>query len=440
MTGKMYSLLELNSLVRSVLADSLPERYWVHAELSEVHANYSGHCYVEFVEKDSRSDQIIAKARGIIWAPVFRLIKEAFEQETGQVIIPGLKVLVQVSVVFHELYGYSLTVHDIDPVYTLGDVARRRREVLRSLEEDGVADMNKELKWVPLPQRIAVISSPTAAGYGDFMNQLHHNKYGYRFYTVLFPAVMQGTQTEESVIDALNRIHRHLELFDGVVIIRGGGATSDLSSFDSYLLASNVAQFPLPVITGIGHERDDTVIDCISNVRVKTPTAAAEWLINRVDETARYLNELQISCLKGINDTLSREKAFLQKTASAMPVLVERRINGEKNRLVLLYREIPEKMQVLLRNEKYRLERSGENIRNAVKFRIEKEKNRLDMMWNVIDLISPESVLRRGYSITLKDGKVINSVKDAFPGDKLETWLADGRIESNVEKIKKDKR
>lgn len=257
-------------------------------------------------------------------APVFRLIKEAFEQETGQVIVPGLKVLVQVSVVFHELYGYSLTVHDIDPVYTLGDVARRRREVLHSLEEDGVADMNKELKWVSLPQRIAVISSPTAAGYGDFMNQLHHNKYGYRFYTVLFSAVMQGHSDR--------RIgHRCIEPdTPSFGIVRrgshypGGGATSDLSSFDSYLLASNVAQFPLPVITGIGHERDDTVIDCISNVRVKTPTAAAEWLINRVDETARYLNELQISCLKGINDTLSREKAFLQKTASAMPVLVER--------------------------------------------------------------------------------------------------------------------
>lgn len=252
------SLHELNSMIRETLNDGFPERYWVSAEISEARENYSGHCYLEFAEKDSRSGQIIAKAKGIIWASTFLMLKPYFEEQTGEMFRAGIKVLVQVSIDFHELYGLTLTVHDIDPSYTLGDIARHRAEILRQLSDEGVIDINKELTWAFPPQRIAVISSRTAAGYGDFTNQLKNNTEGYVFYTVLFQAVMQGNQAESSIIAALEKIYEQADNFDGVVIIRGGGATSELSCFDSYLLALHIAQFPLPILTGIGHDRDET--------------------------------------------------------------------------------------------------------------------------------------------------------------------------------------
>ena len=258
------SLLELNSLVRRSLEQCLPDEYWIQAELSDVRSNTTGHCYLEFVQKDPRSNNLVAKARGMIWNNIYRLLKPYFEESTGQLFTSGIKVLVKVTVQFHELYGYSLTVLDIDPAYTLGDMARRRREILLQLEEEGVLTLNKELEMPVLPQRVAVISSATAAGYGDFCHQLQHNPGGFYFYTELFPALMQGNQVEESVLVALDRINARINEFDVVVIIRGGGATSDLSGFDTYLLAAACAQFPLPIITGIGHERDDTVLDSVA--------------------------------------------------------------------------------------------------------------------------------------------------------------------------------
>ena len=250
---KELSLFELNARVRDALQEALPERYWVRAEVSEARVHPSGHCYLELIEKEEATGRTIAKARATIWASTFRLLRPWFEQSTGQIFTAGIKILISVSPIFHELYGYSLTIHDIDPAYTLGDAARRRAAILQQLRDEGVADMNKELVWPALPQRFAIISSPSAAGYGDFMNQIQNNPYGYKVYTALFPASMQGEQTESSIIEALDRIACHEELFDGVVIIRGGGATSDLNSFDSYPLAANIAQFPLPVISGIGH-------------------------------------------------------------------------------------------------------------------------------------------------------------------------------------------
>ena len=264
-------------MVRRSLQTCFPDALWVQAELSDVRANASGHCYLEFVQKDASGNSLVAKARGIIWAGTFARLKPYFERETGQAFVSGIKVLVKVTVGFHELYGYSLTVTDIDPTYTLGDMARRRREILERLKQEGVLTLNKELELPELAQRIAVISSPTAAGYGDFCKQLRDNAFGFVFYPCLFPAVMQGDKVEASVISALNRIYEKFDRWDAVVIIRGGGATSDLSGFDTYDLAVNCAQFPLPVITGIGHERDDTVIDMVAHTRVKTPTAAAEF-------------------------------------------------------------------------------------------------------------------------------------------------------------------
>ena len=289
MENQPLSLFELNALVRKSVKLCLPDEYWVQAELSDVRTNYSGHCYLEFVQKDSRGNALVAKARGMIWSNIYVMLKPYFERETGQTFTSGIKVLVKVTVDFHELYGYSLTVVDIDPAYTLGDMARRRKEIIRRLEEEGVLTLNKELEMPLLPQRVAVISSATAAGYGDFCNQLLNNADGLVFYPHLFAAVMQGDKVEASVIAALNAIYKEVDRWDVVVIIRGGGATSDLSGFDTYDLAANCAQFPLPIITGIGHERDDTVIDMVSHTRVKTPTAAAEFLINRMRETASDL-------------------------------------------------------------------------------------------------------------------------------------------------------
>ena len=327
------TLFELNTLVRDKLLSTLPDRYWICAEVSEARENYSGHCYLELVDKDASTGEMRAKARAIIWATVYRLLKAYFTAETGSNIVPGIKILIQVSVDLHEVYGYTLTVHDIDPRYTLGDMARQRREVLQKLSEEGIIDMNKELSWPQLPQRLAIISSPTAAGYGDFIDQLHRNRYGYRFYTALFIAAMQGAHTEKSIIEALERIYRQEENFDGVVIIRGGGATSELNCFDSYELAQNVAQFPLPILAGIGHDRDETVIDRIANVRVKTPTAAAEWFISRAMEADRKLAELQTALSSEVNNLLQTARQKLSSLGQQLPSVIDRRLIIENNLL-----------------------------------------------------------------------------------------------------------
>lgn len=414
---KEFSLLELNARVRDALQEALPERYWVRAEISEARIHPSGHCYLELIEKEESTGRTVAKARATIWATTFRLLRPWFEQSTGQLFTSGIKILVLVSPVFHELYGYSLTIHDIDPTYTLGDAARRRAAILQQLRDEGVADMNKELVWPPLPQRFAIISSPSAAGYGDFMNQLQNNPYGYRVYTALFPASMQGEQTERSIIEALDRIASHEELFDGVVIIRGGGATSDLNSFDSYPLAANVAQFPLPVITGIGHERDDTVIDLVANTRVKTPTAAAEWIIARLHEADLHVAGLSLSISEAVRDRLQREKQTLQRTTSALPMLVERRIL----------------------NERHKSELWLEQIKHALRSRLDAERSRLDQLATTVELVSPQSLLQRGYSLTLHQGRVVKSVTDLAPGETIETLLADGSVVSRVETTQSSK-
>ncbi len=408
---KELSLYELNACVRDALQTSLPERYWVRAEVSEARVHSSGHCYLELIEKEESSGRTIAKARATIWAATFRLLKPWFEQSTGQTLSAGIKILILASPSFHELYGYSLTVHDIDPAYTLGDAARRRAAILQQLRDEGVADMNKELVWPALPQRFAVISSPSAAGYGDFMNQLQNNPYGYKVYTALFTASMQGAQTESSIIEALDRIARHENLFDGVVIIRGGGATSDLNSFDSYPLAVNIAQFPLPVITGIGHERDDTVIDLVANTRVKTPTAAAEWIIARLHEADLHVAGLSLALSDEVRNRLQREKQTLQRATADLPRLVERRILNERHRSDLWL----------------------EQIKHALRSRLDAERNRLETLEKTVELVSPHSLLQRGYSLTLHHGRVVKSIDDLAPGDTIETLLADGTAVSRVE-------
>lgn len=427
------SLLELNNRIRGAINQAFPDTCWVRAEMSDVRTNLSsGHCYLEFVEKNPVTGQLAAKARGSIWAKTFRMLKPYFEMETGQAFASGLKVLVRVSVEFHEVYGFNLTVLDIDPAYTLGDMVRRRMEIIRQLQEEGVFTLNKELPFPTLPQRIAVITSPTAAGYEDFLNQLAHNRMEYPFYTRLFPAVMQGEKTEESVIAALERIYRHADHFDVVVIIRGGGATSDLNSFDSYLLAANCAQFPLPILTGIGHERDDTVVDLVAHTRMKTPTAVAEFLIGRMDLAAAELMELQQTLSGRATEQLAVQRNLLQLAATRLPALVTHRLERNRSALHLLAGKLPAAVSGSIQHRRAEVETLRLRLRNGVTaFRTEKQRT-LQLTEQFVKMASPDYILQRGYSLTLKDGKIVKQAAEVEPGEELTTRFADGEVRSLV--------
>ncbi|KKB56588.1 exodeoxyribonuclease VII large subunit [Parabacteroides gordonii] len=430
-----FSLLELNNRVRGAISEAFPGTCWVRAEMSDVRTNAaSGHCYLEFIEKNPVTGQLVARARGSIWAKTFRMLKPYFEMETGQLFASGLKVLVKVSIEFHELYGYSLTVTDIDPAYTMGDMLRRRMEIIRQLKEEGVFTLNKELLFPVLPKRIAVVTSPTAAGYEDFLNQLAHNKSGYPFYTKLFPALMQGERTEESVIAALDRIYQHLDHFDVVVIIRGGGATSDLNSFDSYLLAANCAQFPLPVITGIGHERDDTILDMVAHTRMKTPTAVAEFLIGRMDAAAMDLEELQEEVSELATGILLKQRNFLQLLGTRLPVIATNRIERNRSLLQLLGNKLPVSASAMLSRRRSTLDTLQMQLQNRTVSRITEGTRFIQLTEQFIKMASPDYVLKRGYSLALKDGKIIKHATDLASGDELVTRFADGDVKSIVKK------
>jgi exodeoxyribonuclease VII large subunit len=404
------SLYELNRLIRLTLHRGLSNAYWVQAELSEVREAYNGHCYIELVQKSEQGNTFVAKARGTIWANIYKMLKPYFENTTGQRFVAGIKVLLQVSVDFHEQYGLSLTVHDIDPTYTLGDMARRRREILMQLESEGVLTLNKELSMPMLPQRVAVVSAAGAAGYGDFCDQLMHNPYGFVFYPRLFPAVMQGDRVEESVIAALDSIISDDTQWDVVVIIRGGGATSDLSGFDTYLLATNCAQFPLPIITGIGHERDDTVLDVVAHTRVKTPTAAAEFLIARLVDAADALNA----------------------QVEALAHVVNMRMRSEEQRLTQIAAQLPYLFSLAHTRQMHRIEQLESHLRTSLKQLMVNEVHRLQLIEQVTESASPQLMLQRGYSITRCNGKVVRDASILSPGVLLTTEFADGMVQSEV--------
>ena len=384
------TLYQLNRLVHEVIECEMPHQYWVEAELSECRES-RGHCYMELIERDEQSATPIARASAKCWANRWLLIRPHFERTTGQRLAAGMKVLLCVTPQFHEAYGFSWIVSDIDPTYTLGDQARRRQEIIRQLKEEGVFDLQKGLKLPLFCLRIAVISSQTAAGYGDFCNQLADSPFAFR--TQLFPAIMQGEGIEQSIIDALNRIYSHkgsdpLCGFDCVVIIRGGGATSDMSGFDTLALAENVANFPIPIITGIGHDRDECILDMISHTRVKTPTAAAAFLIDHLQEVLGTVEDAQNLITRYAQQKLSTFSLQLTSMSERLPLLMERRLTTERHRLELL----DEKMK----------------------------------------LLDPSLLLRRGYSITLKDGHTLRDPSLLKPGDCIETRLEKGTIQSVI--------
>lgn len=431
-----FSLLELNRKVKASIADAFPGTCWLRAETCDVRTNASsGHCYLEFIEKNPKNGQLLAKARGTIWANTFRMLKPYFEQETGQAFISGLKVLVKVNIEYHELYGFNLTVVDIDPTYTVGDMARKRMEIIRQLKEDGVLTLNKELPFPTLPQRIAVITSQTAAGYEDFQEQLAGNKAGFPFYIRLFPAMMQGDKTEMSIIAALDHIYNHIEHFDVVVIIRGGGSTSDLSSFDSYLLAANCAQFPLPIITGIGHERDDTVLDIVAHTRMKTPTAVAEFLIDYMHTAAEELGELYLALRHITTNQLQEHKTFLLLTGNRLPSLVINRIERNRSLLQNMTGRLPMLSSSLISRHNNLLDNTVNRMRQGIRNVITERNKELDLTGQFVKMVSPDYILKRGYSLTLKEGRIIKKAAQLRSGDTVTIRFADGEADGEIKNL-----
>ena len=479
MSELQVSLSELQRQVKGSLEDLFSMPVWVKAEISEMTINRSGHCYLDLVETEVGTDTVIARCRATIWSYTFRMLKPYFETTTGQVFTEGLKVLLQAKVEYHEVYGFSLNIRDIDPVYTLGDMARQRREIILRLEEAGVLEMNKELELPLVPQRIAVISSPTAAGLQDFLNQLHNNPHQFVFYTKLFPAVMQGMEAPRSITAALEQIFQYEDMFDAVVIIRGGGAQIDLACFDHYDLAFNVAQFPLPVITGIGHDKDDTVIDMVAHTRMKTPTAVAEFLISGALQFSQQLGELERHFMDLVNDKLEENQNRLNDAADQLSLLVNQLIAKQSNRLDIARIHLANHSEGFLKNQftelkglttdtknkisryvtrqTHLLDQSGSQLNYIFRGQMVKNRNlliqyqqlirirtgetfraenrNLKQIQEKLRLVDPQNILKRGYSLTMINGKVLKSVQSLKVGDLLETRLSDGIVGSKVEKV-----
>lgn len=429
------TLYELNNMLSIVVGNAFQKQYKVAAEISELRVNGSGHCYMELIEKDEQGNTV-AKARANIWASTFRKLQPFFEYSTGISLKAGIKILVTVKVGFDPLYHYSLTVWDIDPAYTVGDMAMRRTQILNRLADEGVIDDNKSLTLSPIPKRVAVISSATAAGYGDFCDQLKKNVKGYIFYPVLFKALMQGEQASESIINAMNKIYSNMNLFDCVVIIRGGGATSELNCFDDYNLALNITQFPLPVIVGIGHERDITVLDYVAYKSIKTPTAVAEFLISQIAESDDYLNELSGEIADRIKDILNGEKLTLSTIENQLPSLVINKIERERNGLEQLQSRVLLSIRERVGREQIKLATTHTSLIDKFDRAIERENNRISNIEKSIELLSPDRILKRGYSISVKDGFPVKSVTELKEGDNIMVVFADGVAETEVKNLK----
>ncbi len=380
-------------MVRDAIEMQMPDEYWVEAELSECRER-GGHCYMELIEKDEQTNTPVARASAKCWRQTWQIMQPHFERVTGQPLHAGLKVLLRVYAQYHEAYGFSWIVTDIDPTYTIGDMARKRQEIIRQLKEEGIFDLQRELCIPLFAQRIAVISAAGAAGYGDFCRQLDDNEYGFKFEVTLFPAIMQGEQVERSIIDALNKIYSLTShpspltsQFDCVVIIRGGGATADLSGFDTLALAEHVAQFPIPIITGIGHDRDESILDMVSNTRVKTPTAAATLLIDNLRQVLERLNTAQ------------------QRISLMGHIIIDAR---------------------------HRIEMLQQRLSTAIERMMTNQKHRLSQIELLLQSFDPQLLLSRGYSITLHHGRAVRDPRQLKAGDEIETRVEKGTIRSVV--------
>lgn len=407
----ILSLSHLCANIKSTLNSNFSGYYWVVAELSEVRLNKNGHCYIELVEKEQTNQSITAKIRGIIFANIYPLINTHFVENTGISFAPGIKVLMQVSIDYNPIYGIGLRVHDIDPNYTIGNIAQQRQNIINTLKKEGVLDLNKELSIPTICKRIAIISSSTAAGYEDFCTHLMQNKYGFYFDLTLFQASMQGEQTESSILKALDSIYRQREQFDAVVIIRGGGATSDLYAFDTYLLAASCAQFPLPIIVGIGHERDSTVLDYVVNTSLKTPTAVANWLIDRMLNV--YMNILRIE--KGIYDNVKNIYAVQSQKLDTLQVLLITKTNHS------------------IKHNKLQVTNMWDKIKGHTHAYLRTQKEQLRHTEKYLQVISPQNTLKRGYTLVFQGNKIIKSSQNIDADKSITIQFANETIQAKVE-------
>ncbi len=416
-------LAELNHLIKETLDKQLEPTYWVVAEVGEMRQNSSGHCYLELVEKEG--SQVSAKIKATIWCYTYQKLSRWFAAITGEELRAGMKILSHVEVKFHELYGLSLNVKDIDANFTLGERGRRRQEVIRQLIADGVMDMNKSLPLPAVPQQIAVISSPTAAGYGDFIDQLQNNRYGYSFGVHLFKAAMQGREAAESIITAMHEVYRvadqAIQPFDLLVIIRGGGTQVDLDCFDAYELASHVAQFPLPVVTGIGHERDETVVDMVAHTKMKTPTAVAEFLIGGMQQYEAQVEDYGSRIFR-FAEQVVREKTYqLDSLQAQLKYAVSTQLGKSDQQLLRLKENMKQAVRLRLQTRQQQCEQLHTALKNGALSQLDKARTRLDTTARYLDLLSPEHVLRRGYTMTYVNGKPLATQQKVATGDTVTT-------------------
>ena len=429
---KTVTLFELNNLVREVISSTLSEEYWVEAELSEVH-EVRGHCYMELIQKELFSNTPVAKASAKCWKNKWTLLREKFAKVTREGLKPGMKVLLKVYADFHEAYGFAWIVTDINPEFTMGDMARKRQEIIDTLKREGIFELQKELVLPQFAQRIAVISSENAAGYGDFCHQLADNPQQLKFYTRLFPAVMQGEGVEESVIGTLNSINENIEKFDAVVIIRGGGATSDLSGFDTLRLAENVANFPIPIITGIGHDRDESIVDMVAHTKVKTPTAAAALLIDHLNHVLERLLDAQAELIAAVRHRSELEQARLVRMSEKIPMLFSLVKTHQEQRIERHLANITAALNDKLSREHHRLSLIEKQLAPTLLQQMTRENYRLQLLQKRLEALNPQHLLQRGYSITLCKGKVVRDVRQLKAGDEIETKLANGKITSIIQ-------
>ena len=453
MTEKV-SLTELQLIIRDSLHLALPDMYWVIAEISELKENYAGHCYLELIEKHPDEKNVRARVKAIIWSNRYRFLKAFFENTTGESLREGLKILVKTKVEYHELYGLSLIISDIDPAFTIGEMAMKRQIVIKKLEQEGVFYMNKQLIFPIVPQKIAIISSKNAAGYSDFINQLNGNSFGYVFYSALIETSMQGTETEQGVINALDKIALNSHLFDLVVIIRGGGSQSDLSWFDSYNIAYHVTQFPLPVITGIGHDKDISVTDMVANRSLKTPTAVADFLIDSVASSENHIIEMSSEIIGGSRIIIEKNRNRIETSGIKLFPLARIMMSNIKDKLsrkiieiINIGKEYTSRAGLVPANQESRLvsavksfsrgkekalEITGQNLVSRTFLFLNSYNSRLEELKNTLDILKPENVLQRGYTITSLNGRILKKSNQIKTDDLLVTRFSDGTVRSKV--------
>ena len=453
------TLTELQLIIRDTLYLSFPDSYWVIAEISEMSENNTGHCYLELIEKNPDEKNVRARIRAIIWSTRYRFLKACFEDSTGEQLRNGIKVLVKAKVEYHELYGLSLIISDIDPAFTLGEMALKRQLIIKKLEEEGVFSMNKGLTFPVAPQRIAVISSKTAAGYSDFVKHLKNNSFGYVFYTTLIDSSLQGPETERSIIYALDKIALNSHMFDLAVIIRGGGSQSDLSWFDNYNIAYHITQFPLPVITGIGHDKDISVTDMVANRSLKTPTAVADLLIDSVAGAENHIIGMSAEIIEASRLIIEKNKSRLETSGIRLFPLARIMLSQLKDKLssqiidvINTGKELIIRAGMIPANHKSRLfsrtttifsesslmfKRGNHRLFTATNNTMGINNGRISGLEKKLELLNPENILRRGYSITSVNGRILKSSKDVKQYDIIDTQLFEGILKSSiVENIK----